>query len=215
MEESLIIFRFLFPTDENSPKAIHPGVEPLDDPTPGAAAVDALGGLFVAAGLDVRSVATTARFPTNNVRIESFIATKMLWAARSRTRAANRNTVESGTEEFLIVPIRTIDGQAQGDAAAVAQHRPLNAQLAPIGRVWPGFFPRPREPWWSSHRYFATSIGCRDVCRNVGGNISTACGTRRGVPTLGSSGARCCRNRTPAARPSTGSRCGVRSRCHP
>jgi hypothetical protein len=44
----------------------------------------------------------------------------------------------------LVMHIGTVDRQAQRNAATIGQHRPLDAQLTPIRRVFPGFFPRPR-----------------------------------------------------------------------
>ena len=96
-----------------------------------------------------------------NRRVESLVAAQMLRAAGGRAGAANRNAVERRVKELLVMRIGAGNRQAQRHAAAIGQHRPLDAQLAPIRRVWAGFFPRPREPWWSSRRDFATSIGCR------------------------------------------------------
>ena len=132
------------------------------------------GDLFVAARLDVWRVAPSAGFAADNVRIESLVAAKMLRATRSRTGTPNRNAVERGAEEFLIVAICAVNRHAQRHTATVGQHRSLDTQLAPIRRVCPGFFPRPREPWWSSRRDFATSIGCRAAGRSAATNTSTA-----------------------------------------
>jgi hypothetical protein len=96
------------------------------------------------------------------------------------------------------------DGQADGHSSAIRQHRALDAQFASIRRVFPGFFPRPREPWWSSRRDFATSTGCPAGHRNVVTGTSTVYGRRGVAPTLGSSGATNCRNRTPWEPPSIG-----------
>ena len=161
MEESLVVIRFLLPSNKNSPKAIHPGVEPLNDPASGAAAMQTLRGLFVATRLDVWRVASSAGFTADDVRVEPLVAAKMLRAARSWARTTKRNAVERREEKFLIVAICAVNRQAQRHATTVGQHRSLDARLAPIRRVWPGFFPRPREPWWSRRPGFATSIGCR------------------------------------------------------
>ena len=213
MEQRFIVDGFLFPADEDAPKAIHPGMESFDDPTSCATAMKTLGGLLVTTGLDVRCIATSPGFATNDVRIKALVAAEMLRAAGSGARAVNRKAVERGVKEFLVVSIRAVNSQAQGNAAAIGQHRPLDAQFAPIRRIWTGFFPRPREPWCRSHPDFATSIGCREGGRNVGDNTSRVGGTRRGPPTPESSDEAYCRKRTPSERPSTGSRCGARNRC--
>lgn len=213
MEESLVIVRLLFPTNENSPKTIHPGVKSLDDPAACATPVEAFGSLLVTTGLDVWRVAATVRFASDNVCVKSLIAAEMLPATGSRTRTAKRNAVERSVKEFLIVSVRAVNRQAQRHTAAVGQHRAFDARLAPIRRVWPGFFPRPREPWWSRRPDFATSIGCRGACYIVAGNISTIDGTSRGAPILGSSDATCCPKKIPSVRPSTDSRCEECKRC--
>jgi hypothetical protein len=60
MEQSFVIYRFLFPTDENPPEAIYPGGDTFDHPASSAAASGAFGGLFFPARLDVRPVAASA-----------------------------------------------------------------------------------------------------------------------------------------------------------
>jgi hypothetical protein len=89
---------------------------------------------------------------------------------------------------------------AQGHAPAIGQHRSLHAQFASIRRVFPGFFPRPREPWLSIRPDFATSTECLGDGRNAASNTSTTGGTRLVVPIPGSSDAMNCRSRIPAAR---------------
>src|SRR3974377_2469926 len=120
----------------------------------------------------------------------------MLTTTGCRTGATQRNAVERCAEEFLIVAVRAVNRQAQWHAAAIGQHRSFDTRLAPIGRVWAGFFPRPREPWWSPRRDFATSIGCRAARRNAAADTSRAYGRRGVASTLGSTGARNCRSRT-------------------
>jgi hypothetical protein len=48
MEKRLVVLRFLFPANENPPEAIHPGVQPFDDPATGATTMKTLGSLFLA-----------------------------------------------------------------------------------------------------------------------------------------------------------------------
>jgi hypothetical protein len=209
----LVVVRLLLPTNENATEAIHPGVESLDDPTPGTTAMNTLRNLFVAARFDVRRVVPSAGFTTNHVRVESLVATKMLPTTGCRTGTTKRNAFESCVEEFLVVAVRAVNCQTQGYTAAIGQHRSFDARLAPICRVWAGFFPRPREPWWSPRRDFATSIGCRAARRNAATDTSRACGTPGVASTLGSSGARNCRSRTREEPLSIGNRFAKRRRC--
>ena len=43
--------------------------------------------------------------------------------------------------------IGTRNSEANRHATSVGENRPLGAQLTTIGRVFPGFFPRPAAPW--------------------------------------------------------------------
>ena len=87
-------------------------MQPFDDPAPGAAAVEAFVGLLLAARFDVRNVAAPSGFAANDLRVEPFVAAEMLTAAARRTRTADRNAVERGVEELLIVAIRPGDCHA-------------------------------------------------------------------------------------------------------
>lgn len=214
MEHSLIIDRFFLPPHENPPEAIHPRVKPFNNPASCTVAASAFGDLFLTTGFDVWSITASAGFTTYCLGVESFVAAKMLTAAGSRTRATNRKTVKRGVEKFLVVNICAFDGQAQRHAPAICQHRPLDTQFTSIRRVFPGFFPRPREPWSSSRRDFATSTGCLGDGRNAASNTSTTGGTRRVLPTLESNCARRCRNRIHPARPSIDSRYAICRKCH-
>jgi hypothetical protein len=107
------------------------------------------------------------------------------------------------------------NGDPQGHASPIGQHRSLDPQFAAIGRVFPGFFPRPEAPYSSTRPGFATSIGCHAIDRSVAGGISTACGTGAAGQTPESSGARNFPNRTPQAPLSIGSLYAIRKRCRP
>jgi hypothetical protein len=212
MEQRFVVFRFLFPADENPPKAIHPRGNTLNDPaagTPPATFRD----LFLAARLDVGSVATPLGFAADGVRIEPFVAAEMLASMRGWTRAANRNAIERRAKESLVMRVGAGNRQADGHPSAIGQHRTLDAQLSSIRGVFPGFFPRPREPWWSIRRDFATSIECPGGHHTVAAGTSRACGTHGVASTPGSIGAASCRSRTPWEPLSIGSRSARRRKC--
>jgi hypothetical protein len=101
--------------------------------------------------------------------------------------------------------ISTGNRHTQRHAATIGQHRSLDSQFAPICRISAGFFPRPRAPWWSNRRDFATSIECPEGHHTVATDTSKACGTHGVAPTLGSSGATNCRSQTLPEPPSIGS----------
>jgi len=147
MEHRHVVHRLLLPADKQPPKAVYPRGDALHNPTAGAATTGSFGGLLIPARFDMRSVATAAGFAADGRRIKPFVATQMLWAARGRSGTAEWKAVERRAEEPLIMHIGAVDRHAQRHAAAVGQHRSLDAQLATVRRVSPGFFPRPREPW--------------------------------------------------------------------
>jgi hypothetical protein len=117
-------------------------------------------------------------------------------------------------KEPLVMRIGAGNRHAQRHAATIGQHRPFHTQLAPIRRVWAGFFPRPREPWWSSRPDFATSIGFLAGRHTAAADTSRACGTRGVAPIPESSGATNCRSRTLGELLSIGSRFAERRKCH-
>jgi hypothetical protein len=200
MEHSQIIYRFLFPTDENPAEAIDPGGDALDHPASRTTAVGAFGDLFLTARLDMRSVTASAGFPADSVGVKTLVAAQMLRTPRGGAGTADRDTVERGVKEFLVMHICAGNCHAQGHAPAIGQHRSLHAQFASIRGVFPGFFPRPREPWLSIRRDFATSTECREGGRTVVADTSTIGGRRPAAPIPGSSDAMNCRSRIPVAR---------------
>jgi hypothetical protein len=207
------VYRLLFPADKKASEAIDPRRDPLDHPTAGAAAACSFLRLLFAARLDMRSIATPLGAAADRLCVEALIATEMLPFARSGSRAANRNAIQRGVEELLIMHIGPSDGYAQRDAAPVGQHRPLHPQFAAVCRVFPGFFPRPEGPWLSTRPGFATSIGCHAVDRSVAAGTSTACETGDAGRTPESTGARNCPNRTPQAPLSIGNLYAICKRC--
>jgi hypothetical protein len=209
------VYRLLFPADKKAPEAIDPRRDPLDHPTAGAAAACSFLRLLFAARLDMRSIATPLGAAADRLCVEALIATEMLPFAGSGPRPANRNAIKRGFEELLIMHIGPSDGDPQGHASPIGQHRPLDPQFAPIGRVFPGFFPHPEGPYSSTRPGFATSIGCPVVDRSVAGGISTACGTGAAGQTPESTGARSFPNQTPQALLSIGSLYAIRKRCRP
>lgn len=213
MQQGFVVHRLFLPADQNPSEAIHPRGNALDYPPPSAAASGSFCGLLLATRLDVRPVAPSAGFAAKNCSIISLVATQMLRPTCGGARSPNRKIVQRGMKESLVMRIGAGNRHAQRHTAAIGQHRSLDTRFAPIRRVSAGFFPRPREPWWSSRRDFATSIGCREGRHIVATDTSRACGTRGVAPTPGSSGATNCRNRTRWEPLSIGSRFAGHRRC--
>jgi hypothetical protein len=84
------------------------------------------------------------------------------------------------------------DLYAQRYAVPIGQERSFDAEFATIGRVFPGFFPRPVATWSSPRPYFASPIGSPSARRIPEGLPSTVCGTRPIPSTPESNCAACC-----------------------
>jgi hypothetical protein len=102
--------------------------------------------------------------------------------------------------------IRAGDGHTDRHASAIGQHRPFDTELAAIGRVFPGFFPRPAAPWSSPRPNFATASRCPSVRRTLPGQTATIFRTRRIEPIPESTHGWRCPTRIARASPSTDNR---------
>jgi hypothetical protein len=214
MEHRFVVDRLFFPTDQDPPKAVHPRGDTFDHPASSPTTTGPFGNLFLTTRLDVWSVKATAGFSPKNGGIIPFVTAQMLRMTRRGTGARDRQMAQCRMKEFLVMHIGAGHDDAQGHTPTIGQHRTFDAQLAPIRGISPGFFPRPRVPWWWIRRDFAMPTECPGVHRIVVTNTSKACGTRGVASTPGSSRARYCQGRTLAARLSIGSRFARYRKCH-
>jgi hypothetical protein len=102
--------------------------------------------------------------------------------------------------------------QPDRHARAIGQDGPLGSRFAAVGRISPRVFPPREEPWSCSRRDFATPSRPPEAVRTPAVHAAT---TRRRSPiqpVVESTGAGCCPNRIPAARPSTGNRSAAHRR---
>jgi hypothetical protein len=104
-----------------------------------------------------------------------------------------------------------IDGQRH--AASVGQHGPLDAEFPAIGRVFPGFFPRPVATWSSPRPCFAIPTECLSTRRIPEEKPSTICERHPTRSTPESNCAAYCPSHTHAAPLSIGSRYAKYRRC--
>ena len=182
MEEACVVCDFLFPADQQSPGAVEPGVRALDFPPSGFAMT---GFRFRALGRNVRYVMTAADFALDRLTGVSFIQAEMLWLALRGLWTLHWNVVVRGRHQFLIVHIGAIHRGRQRHATTIDQHRTLDAELAAIGRVFPGFFPHPAAIWSSPRPCSAISsrsLSARRIPAAPGGmqsfarlDLSTSC----------------------------------------
>ena len=169
---------------------------------------------LVAARSDVPTVVATFQAVAEVFGVVRFVGAHVLRTSRFRLGTMDRHAVERWHGQLKIVPVCRSDRQSQYHAASIGQHRTLHPRFAAIGRVWPGFFPHPAVLSSSLRRASASATRCLCGDRIQSALASTACGTRRVRTRFESNDADCCRNRTPAARPSTRSRSASHSKCH-
>src|SRR5271155_444027 len=187
----------------------------FDFPTPSfAATMLRLRGL-VGLARNMRRIAALADFAVNRFADIAFVEAKMLRLMRSGCGALDRNGVERGSDHLLVRHIGAFDGDGQRHAAAIDQRRAFDAELAAIGRVFPGFFPHQAAPWSSPHPDSAISSRCLSGHHTRSRPAPRTPRTRPIPPTLGSRRESRCRSQTVWASPSTGSRWPTHTRCHP
>jgi hypothetical protein len=212
MQEGEIVGSFLFPADQQPPCAVGPGVGSLDDPSSGFGAAPRAGRSGLSLFRNVGHIASPLGRLTNGLGIVAFVGAEMLFLTRQRPRTANRNASERFLNQLLVMHIRAGERHANGNSLAVGQHRSLDAEFASIGRVFPGFFPRPAATWSLPRPDFATASRSPPGRRILPRRFATVCETRRQPPILESKRGSRCPNQIPAASPSTDNRCAARTR---
>lgn len=215
MQEAQVVGSFLFPADQQPACAIDPGVSALDDPASRFAVSSLGGGTVLALFGNVNDVAASSTRLSHRLGIVSFVPAKMLPFARRGLWTPHRNVFQRGVNQFLVMHICAGNGDANRHTCSVGQYRAFDPQFATVGRVFPGFFPRPVAPWSWSHRHSANSNRYDAGGRTAVAFAATLCQTRPVVSTPGSSDALCCRSHTRVATPSTDNPCEARRRCRP
>ncbi len=204
MQEAHVICDFLFPAGQEPPRSVDPGVRALHFPATGFPMTALRLRCLSALGRDVRYVMTPANFTFNRFAGVSFVQTKMLWFSRRGFRTWNRNIIECGRQQFLVMHIGAVDRGSKRHAMAVDQHRTFDADLATIGRVFPGFFPHPAAICSSPRPHSATSSRSPSGHRILPGPRATTPRTRPAPPIPGSRHGSRFPSQTLSASPSTG-----------
>ena len=163
---------------------------------------------------NVRRVAAFAGLAVNRFAGIAFIEAKMLRLFGS-DQGADRDGVECGGNQFLVRHIRAFDGDGQRHAAAIDQRRPLDAEFATIGRVFPGFFPHPAATWSSPRPNSAISIRSLSGRRTRSRRAPRAPRTRPIPPIPGNTHESRCPSQTVWASPSTDSPWTTHTKCRP
>src|SRR5918998_770255 len=128
-------------------------------PRPGSGA--ALGPDLLAARAQVQGEAELLGEGARLVVVEALVEAEVLRAAARRPGPPDRDGLEGGAHQLVVVAVGAVDRRPEGDAAAVGQHRPLDPALAAVRRIAPGFSPRPGALCPSPRPAPTTSSRCR------------------------------------------------------
>ncbi len=164
---------------------------------------------------NVRRIAAFADLAVNRFAGIAFIEAKMLRLFGGGIGALDRDGVERGGNQFLVRHIGAFDGDGQRHAAAIDQRRAFDAELAAIGRIFPGFFPHPAATWSSPRPCSAISSRCLSVRRIRSRRAPRVPRTRPIPPILGNTHESRCPSRTVWASPSTDSPWTTHTKCRP
>src|SRR4051794_31469144 len=191
-------------------------MRPLYDPSSSTIAGQrAASFAFLPPRFDVGRVSPVRDQLTHVVVVVAFVGAEVLGSRCSGNGALDGHAVERGFKQPLVVRVGRFAGDPVRDARAVGQDRSFHARLRSIGRIWTGFFPRPAALWSSPRRCSGSPTECPSNRRTPRATCATAGETRRAWSTAENNDASCCRNRTPAVQPSTGSLSVARRRCRP
>jgi hypothetical protein len=140
----------------------------------------------------------------------------VLRAAARGPGPPDRDGLEGGAHQLVVVAVGAIDHRPEGHAAAVGQHRTLDPALAPVRRVGAGFSPRRAAPCPPPRPAPATSNRCRAGRRTPASPCARTPRTPRPGSIPGSADGPRTRSRasSPAAH-STDNPCAARRRSRP
>src|SRR4051794_11419804 len=185
-----------------------PAVRAFDDPAPGR--VPSLGRRGRGRGLPATALMGRMHHVAANLSglarlivVEAFVPTQVLRVAGRGPRPRDYHAVQGGFGQLHIGAVGSAEDHAQGSAAAIAQHMPLGAPLAAIGRS--GARRVAAEGGKEPLHYRSLARSSRSGARHRSGAIArpTAASTRPAASTPESGRGSWSPPRTHGGRPST------------
>src|SRR5215210_4131662 len=136
MQKREIVAHFLVPADQHAPEAIHPTMRALHDPPAGleTSLLRERLGLFPPRP-DVGREPKLNQQLTYLVVVIALVQAHPLRLRRGGRRALNRDARERRLDHLEIIPIGSLNSNANGDAAAVGEDAPFGANLPTVGRI--------------------------------------------------------------------------------
>ena len=189
MKHSHIVLSFLIPSNQNAPEAIEPTMCALDYPA------TSFGTCF---GLELRLLTPMANRGSELEFLSQFsnlgivialIQTQALRVLGRRAGPVHVNILQGLACQLAVVTVGFGDGHGQRDALRIGEQAALGAAFGPICRVWPGFFPLPREPWSSRHPSLSIASRCFATHRRPEVQIARIARKPRLEPTPGNADA--------------------------
>jgi len=148
MDEGQVVPFLFLPTNQQTAKAIHPGMRSLHNPMMRSIPRNSLAAARVLpASLDVVYVVPFLHGVAYIVIIITLVETEMLWCLGRRIRTLNRHTLQRLLHQPFVVGIGAGHHHAQRDAISLGQHAALRARFRPIRGVWTRLFPPRAVPW--------------------------------------------------------------------
>ena len=217
MNQGKVILRFLLPTDQDTPEAIHPTVRPFCHPAACFEAHLMLDRLsFFAPRANMSGIGKFLHQRSDLPGIIRLIQTHPLGTYPCRPRAGYRDTLKRRLDHFTVMAIGPGNRHANRDTVGFCQQTAFNASLGSIRRVGAGFFPHPAGPWsWPRPSTATTnqSPSARHSLPEPGPRVSETL-RLASIPEIANE--RCCWNKYPSrSKRSTGSRFAAQRECHP
>jgi len=217
MKQSQIIFRFLFPTRQDASKPVHPAMRPFHNPATSFETGLSFNGLcFFTSRTNMSGIAKLFYQISYLTRIITFIKAHALIFSLSWYRPFYRNTLYCCLYHFAIMPISTINRQANRYARCFSKQTAFNAFFSPIRRIWACFFPRQAGLLSWRHPSIAMTSQCLLTHHNLPMPLPKVSEKSQLVPTPEIVSAPYCWNKYLFhSMRSTGSRFAIRKKSHP
>jgi hypothetical protein len=147
MKQRQIIFGFLFPTRQYAAKAVHPAMCPLYNPASSFEASLMFNSLhLLATRTYMSSIAKLFYQISYLTRVITFIQAHPLRNLLRGLRAFYWDTFYGRLCHFAVMPISSINRQANRYSGTLSKQTAFNTLFGPVRRVWAGFFPRQVGP---------------------------------------------------------------------
>ena len=196
MKQTQKILRFLFPSYQDTTKAVHPTMRPLYNPAASFESCLPFNCLCLfATRTDMSGIAKLFHQVSYLTRIIPLIQAHPLRLFLRRLRPFYRNTFYRRLCHFAIMSISSINRQANRHTRTFSKHTSFNAFFGPIRRVWTCFFPRQVGLWSWRHPSIAMTSQSLSSGHNLPRPSSTVAEKLRLLSTPESVSGLCCSNK--------------------